>query len=213
MKLVFLHGLGQTAKAWDRVIDSLGDHDCLALELFDNGRLSESYEVMDAHVRQELACMDDDVVVVGLSLGASLAFRLLDNPPANVKGIIACAGQYNLRGNPFYYLQKAMFKLLPKSTFAKQGVDKVSLNKFYNSLAELDLTEVLTYTNLPCAIICGAKDKPNLKTSQKAADLIPNATYHTIPNAGHLLTDEAPEALAEVVQAFLKKIKSEKLEN
>lgn len=75
MKLVFLHGLGQTAKAWDRVITSLVDYDCKALELFDNGRLPESYEVMDATIRKELEGVDDDVVVVGLSLGASLAFR------------------------------------------------------------------------------------------------------------------------------------------
>lgn len=206
MKLVFLHGLGQTAKAWDRVMASLEDYDCLAPELFDNGRLPESYEVMDATVRQELARVDDDVVVVGLSLGASLAFQLLENPPANMKGIVACAGQYNLRGNPFYYIQKVMFKLLPKSVFAKQGIDKASLSQFYNSLATLDLREVLAHTELPCAIVCGEKDKPNLKTSQKAAELIPNATYHSIANAGHLLTDEAPEELAVIIREFVKKL-------
>lgn len=205
MKLVFLHGLGQTSKAWDRVIASLEEYDCLAFELFDNGCFPESYEVMDATVRKELEGVDDDVVVVGLSLGASLAFRLLDNPPVNVKGVIACAGQYNLRGNPFYYLQKVLFKLLPKSVFAKQGIDKASLNQFYGSLATLDLTEVLTRTNLPCAIVCGENDKPNLKTSQKVANLIPNATYHTIANAGHLLTDDAPEELATVICDFMKR--------
>lgn len=206
MKLVFLHGLGQTAKAWDRVAAFLGDYNCLAPELFDNGRLPESYEVMDATIRKELERVDDDVVVVGLSLGASLAFRLMDNPPANVKGIVACAGQYNLRGNPFYYIQKVMFKLLPKSVFAKQGLDKASLSQFYNSLATLDLTKVLAHTDVPCAIVCGEKDKPNLKTSQKAAELIPNASYCTIPDAGHLLTDEAPEELARIIREFMNKL-------
>ncbi len=38
MKLVFLHGLGQDKTAWDDVITALPHYDCLALDLFDEGK-------------------------------------------------------------------------------------------------------------------------------------------------------------------------------
>ena len=71
MKIVFLHGLGQTSKAWDRVIASLGDYDCLAPELFDNGRLPDSYTVLEEKVRTILAAEKSDFLVVGWSIARS----------------------------------------------------------------------------------------------------------------------------------------------
>lgn len=37
MKLIFLHGLGQTAASWKEVQDLLADHPSEALELFPAG--------------------------------------------------------------------------------------------------------------------------------------------------------------------------------
>lgn len=206
MKLIFLHGLGQNAQAWDRVIQALPDYDCLAVDLFENGRLPENQTILEDKVRRVLATELEDCVLVGLSLGATLAFCTLNQPPVNLKGIIACAGQYRLKGNLAYYLQKIIFRLMPKTVFRKQGFEKVNLFTFYASMSNFDIKEVLLSSNLPALTVCGLKDKINLKTSQEAANLIPKGRFVSIPNAGHLLTDDAPEILAKVVKDFVSKL-------
>ena len=144
--------------------------------------------------------------MLGLSLGASLIYSLFDQPPAHLKGIVACAGQYKLKENLPYQLQGFIFKVMPSSTFAKVGFDKANLIGFYESMMRLDLTEVLSKSQLPALVVCGQKDFFNVKPSQAAASLMPKAKFQMIPSAGHLLTDDAPEALAHLVRGFLAQI-------
>lgn len=202
MKIVFLHGLGQDVSAWNKVIASLGNIDHQSLELFDNGRLPNSYQLLEEKVRQDVTNISDDIILVGLSLGGSLAYSLLENLPKNVKGLVICAGQYKVKGNPIYHIQKAIFKLFPKVVFKKQGFDKDNMLTFYNTMADFDTETSLKTSQIPCRIVCGSKDKPNLKSAREAAQLISNATYHEITGAGHLLTDEAPQELASLIKEF-----------
>ena len=203
MKILCLHGIGQTGKAWKQVMDLLPEHDLVALELFKNGRLPEDYQHLVAKVRSLLEDEQEDFVLLGLSLGASLIYSLLDQPPAHLKGIVACAGQYKLKGNLPYQLQGFIFKVMPGSAFAKEGFDKANLIGFYESMMGLDLTEVVSKSQLPALVVCGQKDFFNLKTSKAATNLMPKAQFQMIPSAGHLLTDDAPEALAHLVRGFL----------
>ena len=207
MKILCLHGIGQTGQAWKQVMDLLPEHDLVALELFENGRLPEEYQQLVAKVRRLLEAEQEDFVLLGLSLGASLIYSLLDQPPARLKGIVACAGQYKLKGNLPYQLQGFIFKVMPGSAFAKEGFDKANLIGFYESMMGLDLTEVLIKSQLPALVVCGQKDFFNVKPSQQAANLMSKAQFQMIPAAGHLLSDDAPEALADLVREFLAHVK------
>ena len=158
-------------------------------------------------MRGLLESEQEDFVLLGLSLGASLIYSLLDQPPAHLKGIVACAGQFKFKGNLPYQLQGFFFKVMPTSTFAKEGFDKANLIRFYESMMRLDLTEVLSKSQLPALVVCGQKDFFNVKSSQAAASLMPKAQFQMIPAAGHLLTDDAPEALADLVRGFLAQVK------
>ena len=203
MKILCLHGIGQTGQAWKQVMDFLPEHELVALELFENGRLPEDYQHLVSKVRRLLEDEQEDFVLLGLSLGASLIYSLLDQPPAHLKGIVACAGQYKLKGNLPYQLQGFIFKVMPGSAFAKEGFDKANLIGFYESMMGLDLTEVVSKSQLPALVVCGQKDFFNVKTSKQAANLMPKAQFQMIPSVGHLLTDDAPEALAHLVRGFL----------
>ena len=207
MKILCLHGIGQTGQAWKQVMDHLPEQELVALELFENGRLPEDYQHLVAKVRSLLEAEQEDFVLLGLSLGASLIYSLLDQPPAHLKGIVACAGQYKLKGNLPYQLQGFIFKVMPGSAFAKEGFDKANLIGFYESMMGLDLTEVVSKSRLPALVVCGQKDFFNVKTSKQAANLMPKAQFQMIPSAGHLLTDDAPEALAHLVREFLTQVK------
>lgn len=206
MKLLLLHGLGQTSQAWDSVIEKLHHIDCQALELFDNGRLPKEYHVLEDKVRKELLNSSEGVLVVGLSLGGSLALSLLNHPPKNLKGVMVCAGQYRMTGNFFYHIQKWLFKLMPQSAFVEHGLDKYNLYQFYQSMKDFDLTQTLKAASLPCRVVCGSRDKVNRGTSKKIAQLIPQATYKEIPKAGHLLTKDAPGDLAKMIKTFYEEM-------
>ena len=207
MKILCLHGIGQTGQAWKQVMDHLPEQELVALELFENGRLPEDYQHLVAKVRSLLEAEQEDFVLLGLSLGASLIYSLLELPPAHLKGIVACAGQYKLKGNLPYQLQGFIFKVMPGSAFAKEGFDKANLIGFYESMMRLDLTEALSKSQLPALVVCGQKDFFNVKPSQAVASLMPKAQFQMIPSAGHLLTDDAPEALAHLVREFLTQVK------
>ena len=207
MKIICLHGIGQTGQAWKQVMDLLPEQELVALDLFENGRLPEDYQHLVAKVRGLLESEQEDFVLLGLSLGASLIYSLLDQPPAHLKGIVACAGQYKLKGNLPYQLQGFIFKVMPGSAFAKEGFDKANLIGFYESMMGLDLTEVVSKSRLPALVVCGQKDFFNVKTSKAVANLMPKAQFQMIPSAGHLLTDDAPEALAHLVREFLTQVK------
>ena len=207
MKIICLHGIGQTGQAWKQMMDLLPEQELVALDLFENGRLPEDYQHLVTKVRSLLEAEQEDFVLLGLSLGASLIYSLLDQPPAHLKGIVACAGQYKLKGNLPYQLQGFIFKVMPGSAFAKEGFDKANLIGFYESMMRLDLTEALSKSQLPALVVCGQKDFFNVKPSQAVASLMPKAQFQMIPAAGHLLTDDAPEALADLVRGFLAQVK------
>ena len=51
MKIICLHGIGQTGQAWKQVMDLLPEQELVALDLFENGRLPEDYQHLVAKVR------------------------------------------------------------------------------------------------------------------------------------------------------------------
>lgn len=80
-------------------MDHLPEQELVALDLFENGRLPEDYQQLVAKVRGLLEAEQEDFILLGLSLGASLIYSLLEPPPAHLKGIVACAGQFKFKGN------------------------------------------------------------------------------------------------------------------
>jgi len=48
-------------------------------------------------------------------------------------------------------------------------------------------------------ILCGKKDTANLKASKRLKELLPQATLHIVPNAGHELNKYAPNTIAEIL--------------
>lgn len=104
MKLVFLHGLGQDKTAWDDVIAALPHYDCLALDLFDEGKMPENFALLVEQVATELKEIEEDFVLIGLSLGAMLALALSDHTLPHIKGFIVSGAQHDLKRSFLYKL-------------------------------------------------------------------------------------------------------------
>lgn len=69
MKLIFLHGLGQSATDWQVVVNHLSDFDCQVFALFDENGFPDDFQTLVDKLTQYLKDVSEDFILVGLSLG------------------------------------------------------------------------------------------------------------------------------------------------
>ena len=202
MKLIFLHGLGQSAESWKEVRNLLTDYPSEAIELFPSG--VSNYQQAKERVYQHLAQETEPFILVGLSLGAALALELSSYDLPNLQGLVLSGCPLKLAGNILFKIQLMIFKLLPKSFFEKQGADKTLMVGVSEELKTLDLTQIAQNCHYPSLLICGSKDLPNLISMRKLYQLLPQAQFQIIPDGSHTLNTAKPKEFAEKTKSFLE---------
>jgi proline iminopeptidase len=70
-----------------------------------------------------------------------------------------------------------------------------------------DYRAALKSVAAPVLVIHGEKDLQPEQASRMYANLFPNATFRIIPNAGHFVFDDQPDAFAQVVGEFMNNVK------
>ena len=205
MKLIFLHGLGQSADSWKEVQELLVDYPSEALELFPSG--VATYQEAKERIYQYLSKETEPFVLIGLSLGAALALELSSYDLPNLRALILSGCPLKLSGNILFYLQLLIFKLLPKRVFEKQGADKALMVGVSEELKTLDLTDISRTCSYPTLLICGSKDKPNLSSMRSLHKLISESQFQIIPDGPHVLNRAKPKEFAEQIKPFLELLK------
>ena len=201
MKVIFLHGLGQDESSWKKVQEALTDVPTESLALFPRG--NESYQEIRQATLQHLQAKNQPFLLVGLSLGGLLALDLADQALPHLKGLILSGTQYNLADNFLYRLQIFVFKLIPKSIFTKQGADKSQMIRILTELRKVNLTDKIKKIKPPILLVCGSKDKPNLKAAYKLNKLLKDSQLCIIEKGGHTLNSQMPETFAQIIEKFL----------
>ena len=205
MKLIFLHGLGQSADSWQEVQELLVDYPSEALELFPSG--VATYQEAKERIYQYLSKETEPFVLIGLSLGAALALELSSYDLPNLRALILSGCPLKLSGNILFYLQLLIFKLLPKRVFEKQGADKALMVRVSEELKTLDLREIAKNCPYPTLLICGSQDKPNLSSMKAIQELMSNSQFQIIPDGPHVLNKEKPKEFVENTRSFLELLK------
>ena len=196
MKLIFLHGLGQSAESWKEVRNLLTDYPSEAIELFPSG-VSNYQQAKET----------EPFILVGLSLGAALALELSSYEIPNLQALVLSGCPLKLAGNIPFYIQLLIFKLLPKRVFEKQGADKAFMVGVSEELKILDLTDISRTCPYPTLLICGSKDKPNLSSMRSLHKLISESQFQIIPDGPHVLNKEKPKEFVENTRSFLELLK------
>ena len=173
MKLIFLHGLGQSADSWEEVQNFLADYPSEDLELFPSG--VTTYKEAKERIYQRLTVETEPFVLIGLSSGAALALELSSYDLPNIQALVLSGCPLKLAGNIPFYIQLLIFKLLPKRIFEKQGADKALMVGVSEELKTLDLREIARNCPYPSLLICGSQDKPNLKVMEGIQQLLPDS--------------------------------------
>ena len=205
MKLIFLHGLGQSADSWKEVQELLVDYSSEALELFPSG--VATYQEAKERVYQYLAQETEPFVLVGLSLGAALALELSSYDLPNLQALVLSGCPLKVAGNILFYIQLLIFKLLPKRVFEKQGADKALMVRVSEELKTLDLREIAKNCPYPTLLICGSQDKPNLSSMKAIQELMSNSQFQIIPDGPHVLNRAKPKEFAAITRSFLELLK------
>ena len=205
MKLIFLHGLGQSADSWKEVQELLVDYPSEALDLFPSG--VATYQEAKERIYQHLSEETEPFILVGLSLGAALALELSSYDLPNLQGLVLSGCPLKLAGNILFKIQLMIFKLLPKRVFEKQGADKALMVGISEELKTLDLTAIAGTCLYPTLLICGSKDKPNLSSMRSIHKLISESQFQIIPDGPHVLNEDKPEEFAGTVKDFLESLK------
>jgi len=205
MKLIFLHGLGQSADSWKEVRNLLTDYPSEAIELFPSG--VSNYQQAKERVYQHLAQETEPFILVGLSLGAALALELSSYDLSNLQALVLSGCPLKVAGNILFYIQLLIFKLLPKRVFEKQGADKALMVRVSEELKTLDLREIAKNCPYPTLLICGSQDKPNLSSMKAIQELMSNSQFQIIPDGPHVLNKEKPKEFVENTRSFLELLK------
>lgn len=205
MKLIFLHGLGQSAESWKEVRNLLTDYPSEAIELFHSG--VSSYQKAKERVYRYLAQETESFVLIGLSLGAALALELSSYDLPNLRALVLSGCPLKLAGNIAFYIQLMIFKLLPKRVFEKQGADKTFIIGISKELKTLDLTDIAGNCPYPTLLICGSQDKPNLSSMKDLHILLKDSQFQIIPDGPHVLNKAKPKEFVEKTRSFLELLK------
>ena len=96
MKLIFLHGLGQSADSWKEVQELLVDYPSEAPRVFPSG--VATYQEAKERIYQHLSEETEPFILVGLSLGAALALELSSYDLPNLQGLVLSGCPLKLAG-------------------------------------------------------------------------------------------------------------------
>ena len=203
MKKIFVHGSGQRAAAWEKAVRLLeGQDDILCPELAEilGGRRA-TYGALYASFAGFCDVAAGRVHLCGLSLGGILSLHYALDRPEKV-ATLALIGTPHKVPKAAFAVQNLLFRCLPRSLFAGMAFDKKDTFSLGNSMKRLDFSDRVQDIGCPTLIVCGAKDRANIRSARFLAEKIRNAKLRLLEKTGHVVNEEAPEALESILKAF-----------
>lgn len=205
MKILFLHGLGQGKKAWNQTIEQLNCENIECLDVISNKIENPGFNSLADQLELKLIEERDPLVICGLSLGAVLGFELYFRHPEKISGLVLIAPQYKIP-TILMDVQNFIFRLMPNKFFSKTGTSKNNMISISSSMRKLDYSDKIKRISCPVYIVCGDKDKANMKSAIKLSQLLPESSLHFVCNAKHEVNIDKPDELADIINKAYNEI-------
>ena len=201
--LVLLHGLGTGPSGWQP-----------QLEAFPNA-VAPRLEVAEETLDRTEAPFD----LCGLSLGALVALRYAGEHPDRVRRLVVCAG---IAGLPWYFRGLQTASRASSASCLPRAFGKVSSPDCRKSIGRRRSRRSRTWTRarasrtlrtaatfrlerlpgMPTLVLCGERDRVNVKLSRRLAETLPDARFEIVPAAGHVANLDNPEAFTRLLREF-----------
>lgn len=227
--VVLIHGAGGNALSWTPNLRRLANARTLAVDLPGHGKsggICNSIEELTAAVLDFLTQLDlPPALLVGHSMGGAVALMAALLAPQRVAALGLVATSARLKVAPQILEQTAAtatfanaVQSVVQASFSPQ-VDATIKTLAAQRMAEtpppvlradfvacnaFDVRARLPEIAVPTLILCGTADVMTPpRFSEAMAQAIPKARLHLLPNAGHMLMLEQPQAVAQHLQTFL----------
>ena len=207
MKNIFIHGSGHMSTSWNETVSYMNNKDILCPNLSSilNGK-EASYNNLYSLFAEYCNNIDGQINLCGISLGGILAFDYTLDFPDKVNSLVLIGTPHKIP-KVMFSIQNIIFRFLPKSLFENMAFNKKDTFMLGNSMKELDFSNSVNRIKCPTLVICGKKDSANMKSAYYLADNIPNAKLKIIENTGHIVNEENPKILAEILNEYYSEIK------
>ena len=203
---ILVHGLGQTEKSWDKIIEEL-DKSNIKAENPNLFELAKNYEINYENIYRTFCdycnSFKEKLNLCGLSLGGLLSIDYAIEYPEKINSIIIIGTPYEIP-KKMLKLQNFIFKFMPKSTFENMGIKKNDFINLTNSMAYLDIKSKVDDIKCKALILCGEKDNVNMESAKQLSRNIKDSKLKIIKNAGHEVNIEKPKELASVISEYWK---------
>jgi len=232
--IVFIHGSGDSSRAWRLQVEGLGDHHkVFALDLPGHGlrkdTLPQETTVLDyakeVHkiIQQELYL--DHPIIAGHSLGGAIALTMALEYGEELGGLILIGTGARLRVLPASLEAARTTPQQARISLTKAGVAPVNVETvpptilseqiepasyiLYRDLSACDIFDCMARLqdiHLPTLIICGTDDTATpVKYSQYLHSHIAGSALRIIADAGHYVMREKPEAVNAAITEWLER--------
>ena len=205
MKKILIHGSGHKADSWNKVISNMNnDKDilCPNLSTILNGK-EASYNNLYSSFAEYCNKLDGKIELCGLSLGGILALNYAIEYPNKVEKLVLIGTPHKVP-KVMFSIQNVIFKFLPKKIFETMAFNKKDTFILGNTMKKLDFSNRVKNVKCPTLIICGEKDSSNIKSAHYLAENIKNAKLEIMKNTGHIINEENPKELSELLTEFWK---------
>ena len=205
MVKILIHGSGQKSASWTKTVSYMKNNDdilCPELSLLLNGK-EASYANLYSSFIEYCGKIDGPVHLCGISLGGILALNYALDFPEKAKTLILIGTPYKVPKMAFAF-QNMIFRFLPESVFENMAFNKKDTFILGNSMKNLDFSGKVQNIKCPALIICGKKDNANMKSACFLEQNMKNAELKIIENAGHVVNEESPEALAKILDDYYR---------
>lgn len=227
MKLVYIHGAGNTGLVWYYQSEYFADSDPISLPGHPQGKPCTSIDdYADWLHKYVLDKGYSQPVLVGHSMGGAIAQVYALNCPTEVKGIILVGTGARLRVRPdFLSLLEAGIDapaewarnvIEPFYTRVSPNVREKVINKVlevgaavqlndFRCCDRFDIMDRVHQIEVPTLVICGTDDEMTpVKYSQYLADKIAGAKLVIFEGGSHFVFMESPEKVNQAIDEFLK---------
>ena len=203
---IFVHGSGHKATSWEKTISYMTNNEdivCPNLSSILEGK-EASYENLYSSFVKYCNEFDGQIHLCGLSLGGILALNFALDFPQKVKTLVLIGTPYKVPKVAFSF-QNLIFRFLPKSIFETMAFDKKNTFALGDTMKNLDFSDRVKNIKCPTLILCGKKDSANMKSADYLSQSIRSAELKIIENTGHVVNEENPKALADILNEYYLK--------
>ena len=203
---IFVHGSGHKATSWEKTISYMTNNEdivCPNLSSILEGK-EASYENLYSSFVKYCNEFDGQIHLCGLSLGGILALNFALDFPQKVKTLVLIGTPYKVPKVAFSF-QNIIFRFLPKSIFETMAFDKKNTFALGDTMKNLDFSDRVKNIKCPTLILCGKKDSANMKSADYLPQSIRSAELKIIENTGHVVNEENPKALADILNEYYLK--------